>query len=186
MLLSKSCSLPLPLADRRLLAILILSAGSAAACADSVTRPTPTPPQTLALVCPAPQAVSSTSGLPIAVTFTVPKPSGGSAPVTTTCTPTSGFNFPIGSTVVTCNAVDAQQHAASCSFSVTVAAPPRTAVTRYVTYGDSITEGFPHTIVPQLVDPAPDGSYPRFCSRCCEHATPRKPSRCWTRAWAAN
>ena len=30
----------------------------------------------------------------------------------------------------------------------------------YVAFGDSITEGFPHTIVPQLLDPAPDGSYP--------------------------
>jgi lysophospholipase L1-like esterase len=34
-------------------------------------------------------------------------------------------------------------------------------VTRYVAFGDSITEGFPHDIVlPTLVDPAPVGSYP--------------------------
>jgi lysophospholipase L1-like esterase len=33
-------------------------------------------------------------------------------------------------------------------------------VTRYLAFGDSITEGFPHTISPALVDPPPEGSYP--------------------------
>ena len=39
-------------------------------------------------------------------------------------------------------------------------APPRLSVTRLVAFGDSITEGFPHTITPSLLDPAPEGSYP--------------------------
>ena len=33
-------------------------------------------------------------------------------------------------------------------------------MTRYVSMGDSITEGFPHTLLPRLVDPAPTDSYP--------------------------
>jgi lysophospholipase L1-like esterase len=43
---------------------------------------------------------------------------------------------------------------------VTVTPPPRTSVIRYVAFGDSITEGFPHAFRPQLVDPAPVDSYP--------------------------
>jgi lysophospholipase L1-like esterase len=98
--------------------------------------------------------------LPVAVAFTVPTPTGGTAPITTTCTPQSGGTFPIGSTVVTCTAVDARRQAAACNFSVNVTAPPRLAVARYIAFGDSITEGFPHTISPSLLDPAPEGSYP--------------------------
>jgi len=96
----------------------------------------------------------------MAVTFTLPVTTGGTPPITTTCIPQSGATFPIGSTVVICTAVDARRQAASCGFSVTVTAPPRISVTRYVAFGDSITEGFPHTIIPALLDPAPDGSYP--------------------------
>ena len=33
-------------------------------------------------------------------------------------------------------------------------------MTRFIAFGDSITEGFPHTISPALLDPAPDNSYP--------------------------
>jgi lysophospholipase L1-like esterase len=62
--------------------------------------------------------------------------------------------------VVSCSAVDTRQQRATCSFSVTVTAPPRISVTRYVAFGDSITEGLPHTITPALLDPAPEGSYP--------------------------
>jgi lysophospholipase L1-like esterase len=68
--------------------------------------------------------------------------------------------FPIGSTPITCRAVDAKQQSASCSFTVTVTGPPRLSVTRYMAFGDSITEGYPHAISPALVDPAPPGSYP--------------------------
>ena len=89
-----------------------------------------------------------------------PTATGGSVVLTTTCAPPSGASFPVGTTQVTCTAVDAMQHTGSCSFIVTVTAPPQTSVTRYVTFGDSITEGFPHTIVPQLLDPAPESSYP--------------------------
>jgi acyl-CoA thioesterase-1 len=96
----------------------------------------------------------------MAVTYTSPVAAGGTVPIATSCSPPSGFDFPIGATPVICNAVDVRQQTASCTFSVTVTAPPRTSVTRYIAFGDSITEGFPRTLGPQLVDPAPAGSYP--------------------------
>lgn len=134
---------------------MFLSAMCALQCGSN-----PTGPSTITLACPAAQSVASVSGLPIAVTFALPTASGGTAPITTTCTPPSGANFPIGSTTVTCTAADAKQQTASCSFSVAVTAPPRVSVTRYVAFGDSITEGLPRTFGPTLLDPPPPGSYP--------------------------
>jgi len=120
----------------------------------------PSPPPAIALSCPAPTTVASATGLPVVVPFTTPTATGGTAPITTTCAPASGVTYPIGSTTVTCTAQDAKRQTATCSFRVTVTAPPRLSVTRYIAFGDSITEGFPHTIAPALLDPAPDGSYP--------------------------
>jgi lysophospholipase L1-like esterase len=111
-------------------------------------------------MCPAAQTLPSPTGQPLPVTYAPPTAAGGTAPITTTCAPPSGVSFPIGSTGVTCNAVDVNRQTASCNFSVTVTAPPRTSVTRYVAFGDSITEGFPHAFRPELVDPPPVGSYP--------------------------
>ena len=137
---------------------MVLGAIGAVHCAGNPTGPSN--PPAITLMCPAAQILASASGLPIPVTYASPTAAGGTAPITTTCAPLSGVDYPIGSTVVTCNAVDAKRQIASCSFSVTVTAPPRTSVTRYVAFGDSITEGFPHEFRPELVDPAPVGSYP--------------------------
>ena len=108
------------------------------------------------MVTVAPQArrtaSSPRSWLPITVTY--------AAPVTTVCSPPSGAIYAIGGTLVTSSAVDVKQQNASCSFSMTVIAPPKLSVTRSVAFGDSITEGFPHTLLPSLLDPAPVGSYP--------------------------
>ena len=153
-----SCNVPVfPRSSRRLAAVIV-SAMGAVRCGDGPTAPAI--PPAIVLICPAAQTMASASGLSIAVTYASPTAAGGTAPITTTCTPPSGFNFPIGATVVACNAVDAKRQTASCGFSVIVTAPPRISVTRYVAFGDSITEGFPHTLVPQLLDPAPVGSYP--------------------------
>jgi lysophospholipase L1-like esterase len=65
-----------------------------------------------------------------------------------------------GSTTVMCTATDARQRLASCSFSVTVTLPPRISATRFVAFGDSITEGLPRSIRPTLLIPSPPGSYP--------------------------
>ena len=70
---------------------------------------------------------------------------GGEAPVTVSCAPAAGSNFSVGTTPVTCTARDAKQQTAACSFSVSVTRAPRLAATRFVAFGDSITEGFAHT-----------------------------------------
>ena len=64
--------------------------------------------------------------------------------------------FPAGTTVVSCTATDAQARTDSCTFAitVTVASPPRIGATRYVAFGDSITEG--------KLGPASYHSDPRF------------------------
>ena len=59
----------------------------------------------------------------------------------TSCTASSGSSFPVGSTAVTCTAVDAERRSASCAFQVTVTRAPRLTVTRFVAFGDSITAG---------------------------------------------
>ena len=155
---SSSCSLPFVIPLNRRLAVVVLCASAGAMCSDSPTGPST--PSAIALTCPAPPTVASASGQPIAVTFSSPTATGGIAPLTMTCSPSSGASFPIGSTPTTCRAVDARQQTATCTFTVTVTGPPRLSVTRFVAFGDSITEGFPHTITPALVDPAPPGSYP--------------------------
>ena len=80
-------------------------------------------------------------GTPIAVLYGTPITANGSPPVTTTCTPASGSVFNVGVSTVTCTATDALQRTDSCSFAVTVTAPPMIAVTRLMAFGDSITKG---------------------------------------------
>lgn len=57
------------------------------------------------------------------------------------CTPASGNTFPLGVTQAECVATDSLNRSASCTFSVTVAAPPRLARTRIMAFGDSLTAG---------------------------------------------
>jgi lysophospholipase L1-like esterase len=101
----------------------------------------------------------SANGQAIAVTFSPPTIAGGAQPVTSGCFPASGSAFPLGATSLLCTATDAKQRTAQCRFSVTVTQPPppvpRISVTRFMTFGDSITEGlFPFFIQ------NPPGSYP--------------------------
>jgi lysophospholipase L1-like esterase len=99
--------------------------------------PTPEGPK---VSCPANQS-ARTTGRNATVMFPPPTVSGGVAPVTVTCTPPSGSSFPIGSSTSSCVATDAQQRTDRCSFTVTVEAIPLIGATRYVAFGDSITEG---------------------------------------------
>lgn len=75
--------------------------------------------------------------------------------MTTTCTPASGTSFAIGDTRVSCSALDAAQQSATCSFTVTVQAPaaPRLSLTRFMAFGDSMTEGKISLVYPALVFP---------------------------------
>jgi lysophospholipase L1-like esterase len=96
----------------------------------------------LSLACPANQSLTATNASGVTVSFTAPVVSGGVAPVQTSCTPASGSTFAVGNTTVRCNATDAAQATASCTFTVTVAAPaPRVSRTKFLAFGDSMTLG---------------------------------------------
>jgi len=75
------------------------------------------------------------------VNFVVPSGSGGQAPLTVSCTAQPGSNFPLGSSLVTCTVRDSLQRQASCNFNVTVVPTPVIAKTKFLAFGDSITEG---------------------------------------------
>lgn len=91
--------------------------------------------------CPTPQTVQSPDGQPTPVVYGAATVAAGAAPVTTACTPASNTPFAVGDTKVTCTATDAQQRTDSCSFTVTVTAPPKLTLTRFVAFGDSMTVG---------------------------------------------
>ena len=75
------------------------------------------------------------------VHFDAPVPTGGREPVSVQCEPGSSSIFPIGETSVRCTATDADMQQAACEFSVTVRTTRAIAKTRFVAFGDSITEG---------------------------------------------
>ena len=58
------------------------------------------------------------------------------------CTPPSGTRFSVGVTQAECVARDSLSRTGSCTFSVTVAGPPRLRRTRIMAWGDSLTEGY--------------------------------------------
>jgi lysophospholipase L1-like esterase len=95
------------------------------------------PPQ---LTCPMGQTVRSLDGGDVLVDYPAPEIVGGSAPVALTCTPASGSPLAVGSTSVSCTAVDRHHRESQCSFAVTVV-PPKLEVTKILAFGDSITYG---------------------------------------------
>ncbi len=117
-----------------------LCAFSIVAC-NGPTSPESSPGSPPAISCPSPQTIQSLDGLPTSVAYGVAVTTGGTPPVTTTCAPQSGSTFPIGSTTVTCTAIDADHRASSCQFLVIVAPPPTLSLTRFVAFGDSLTWG---------------------------------------------
>ena len=111
-----------------------------AACGSPPLEPTPT----VTIVCPAnASARAPLDGTTATVTFAAPSAAGGKGALTTSCSPVSGASFPVGTTAVACTATDTAAHTAQCSFSVTVDPPPipRLTLTRFLAYGDSLTEG---------------------------------------------
>ncbi len=75
------------------------------------------------------------------VHFDAPTATGGRAPYTVRCDPASGTNFAIGETAVRCTATDADMAQASCGFRVTVRVSRTIAKTKFMAFGDSITQG---------------------------------------------
>ncbi len=87
------------------------------------TQPSPSPTPgagALDISCPLIPPVVSHSGLPVKVTFDSPTVTGGTAPYTTFCAPSSGASFPVGATGVTCLATDAKHQTDTCATSVIV------------------------------------------------------------------
>jgi lysophospholipase L1-like esterase len=137
-------------------------------CTNTPTRPTQTfdSPK---VFCPAPISRLSPSGQPAAISYGAPTVTGGTPPTTASCSPVSGTTFPIGVTNVTCTATDQVQRTNSCTFTVTITAPPRLSATRFLAFGDSITWGEDGrdfatslsvpTIRPRVQFPAPN-TYP--------------------------
>ena len=87
-----------------------------ATCSTVVTVSGPPPPPQI--TCPNPTA-TSLSGNSVVVNF-APTLSGGVSPMGASCWPTSGSQFPVGTTSLTCNVVDALKRVDSCTGSVTV------------------------------------------------------------------
>lgn len=89
-----------------------------ASCGFTVSTPLP-PPLPLTLTCPS--NITSESNV---VTYPNPVVAGGVAPVTFTCAPPSGTDFPGGVSTVSCSAIDSAGTAAACGFTVTTPLPP--------------------------------------------------------------
>jgi lysophospholipase L1-like esterase len=115
-------------------AVAVLLAGCG-----SPNEPAPTPAAPT-ISCPANITIRGVPGGTQSVTYPAPSVTGGAPPVTMTCTPTSGASFGMGTTAVSCTAADAASRQSQCSFSVTLT-PLVLSVTKFVAFGDSLTEG---------------------------------------------
>lgn len=127
-----------------LLVPVILAVASLAAmtgCGKTPDPIGPSPGDPPRISCPASPSLVSSTGQPAPVVFGTPTVVGGASPISTSCTPTSGSMFPIGTTSVTCTALDGRQRSSTCSFSVNVTAPARIRLTKFLAFGDSITLG---------------------------------------------
>jgi hypothetical protein len=97
-----------------------------ASCSFMVTVTDAQPPM---LTCPGNITTNSTSSAGAVVTFTATATDNCAPAPTVTCTPPSGSTFPIGTTTVTCTAMDAGSNSANCPFTVTVTGPSITVQT---------------------------------------------------------
>jgi acyl-CoA thioesterase-1 len=127
---------------RTLSAVAVAALATAAGCGGSPIAPAPTQ---LSIQCPPSFQVRSLDGTGADVTYT-PQMSGGLEP-SVVCAPPSGTKLPLGDWNITCTASDSAGQAATCSFAVRVVEPRRLQYTRFLAFGDSITQG--------VVSPAP-------------------------------
>ena len=124
----------------RFLVVLALLAGPGCSNDNPVApgfAPTPDAPD---LSCPSSITESGVTGLSRVVHYAPPTPAAGHPPVASSCAPASGTAFPLGETLVTCNARDALGQERTCAFTVTLTALRLTAMT-FVAFGDSLTAG---------------------------------------------
>ncbi len=150
-----------PIMLRPTLLALMLITGIA--CDDNPTSPS----SGFTLTCPAAVTVQTTTS-EARVTYANPTASGGQPPITMACMPVSGSSFPVGVTIVTCQATDARSQAVICRTAVTVVRLPTLEDTRFLAFGDSITAGEVTVPIGTTMDPAmfhplvvvPSASYP--------------------------
>ena len=124
--------------------LMVLALVSCAGCNSSPSAPTPPPPPVAdppEVSCPGPVTASALTSAGVAVTYSLPETRKGQGTVSVACTPASGNTFPVGVTQIECVATDSLSRTGSCSFSVTVAGPPRLRRTRIMAFGDSLTQG---------------------------------------------
>jgi lysophospholipase L1-like esterase len=105
-----------------------------------------TPPvDNVAITCPSNVTATapSFSSASMPVPYPSPTVTGGTPPVTSTCSPASNSNFSVGQTTVNCTAVDSINRQAVCSFDVAVQLPPapNLQATNFLAFGDSLTAG---------------------------------------------
>jgi lysophospholipase L1-like esterase len=140
-----------------------------AGCNKTPSAPSPpSPPVADApeVTCPDALTVPARTGAGATVTYFPPEGRKGQGTVSVVCTPSSGNSFPIGTTQIQCVATDSLSRTASCTFSVTVAAPPRLQRTRIMAFGDSLTEGA--TVLgadPYAIVHPPESAYPTVLSQ---------------------
>ncbi len=95
-----------------LLSFIIFSISMNGVVAADTTRPVMKKPPNLTA-----EATSSSGAV---VTFTIPATDNSGIAPTVTCTPSSGSNFPLGSTTVRCRARDTSGNVTSRKFTITV------------------------------------------------------------------
>jgi lysophospholipase L1-like esterase len=131
----------------RILCLMLLAVLGVAGCNRTPSAPSDVSPPPVAIAdppeitCPSPASVAARTSVGAAVTYPLPESRKGQGAVSVACTPASGATFPVGVTQAECVATDSISRTASCSFSVTVAGPPRLRGTRIMAFGDSVTEG---------------------------------------------
>lgn len=139
-------------------AAVVLTSFVWVSCGGSPTTPQPTP-AAVTLSCPVNVETSSPAGVLPVINYSSPVATGGTGPLTVLCTPPSHTAFPLGLTPVTCTATDAAAQRATCAFSVNVTARPLLSQTRFLAFGDSLTEGKLSVTLELLID-SPAHSYP--------------------------
>ncbi len=143
----------------------------ASACGSDGPITPPPPPAAAQITCPGPILIEGLASTAMAVPYPAPTATGGAQPVSVACTPAAGTEFPLGETMVTCTATDGLGRQASCAFGVTLRHRPF-ALTRYLAFGDSITEGEngrPFGLVPFIDLP---NAYPTLLQRMFTERVP--------------
>ena len=131
----------------------------AASCGGKSPMQPPPPADSPRLVCPQPITAQSRDGGAMPVPYPNATVVGGQSPWTLECAPHSSEIFPLGQSVVTCRISDSLNRTDSCTFTITVAPPPRVVATRYVAFGDSMSDGVLGLTKFAVGDPGPAVGY---------------------------